>query len=64
MTKFVAGSKSELEYLKRIAPYRDQMLKAHLDSPQEGFEYFTSEDYRYSHVGGHNVMVEKFVSGG
>ena len=64
MTKFVAGSKGELEYLKRIAPYRDQMVKDHPDSPQEGFEYFTSEDYRYSHGGGHNLMVEKFVSGG
>lgn len=64
MAKSAPGSKNELEYLNRIAPYRDQVIKDHPDSPQEGFEYFASDDYRYSHGGGRNMMVQKFISGG
>lgn len=60
----VAGSKCEQEFLTRVKPYRDELVTDHPDSPQEGFEYFQSEDYRTTFGGGHNIMVEKLLAGG
>ncbi len=38
-------SKAELDYLRFIQDYKEQVFYAHPDAVQEGFEYFASKEY-------------------
>ncbi len=59
-----SGSKAEKQFLKRVKPYRDQLVKDHVDSPQEGFQYFESKEYQTDHRAGGSIMSQKIKAGG
>lgn len=64
MRNSVSMSKSESEYKQRVAMLRNQIVTDHPESPQEGFEFFESDEYRLNYGNGRSPIIEKFTSGG
>lgn len=56
--------KEEKAYLECMKSHKDQGVHAHLNSPQEGFEYFESEDYLEKYGNSKPVLLERFTAGG
>lgn len=56
--------KEEKAYLECMKRYKNQGVHANLKSPQEGFEYFESEDYLKKHGNSKPVLLERFTAGG
>ena len=60
----IGGGPEEKEFLRRIKQYPEEVILAHEDSIQEGFEYFESKKFidKYSKHG--SLLKDKFLSGG
>ena len=56
--------KEEKAYLDCMKRHKDQGVHAHVNSPQEGFEYFESEDYLMKYGNSKPVLLERFTAGG
>ncbi len=60
----VALGKNEAKYIERLINYREQVVTDHADSPQEGFAYFDSEEYRQNYGGKRLGLSNKFKAVG
>ena len=60
----VASSKSEIDYLNRVKKHPNQVIMAHKDSIQEGFEYFESEEFTKKHLKSRSPIRHKLLSVG
>lgn len=54
----------ERAYLSRLKDYKEQGVHSNSKSPQEGFEYFESDQYRSRYKDSKPVLLERFIAGG
>ena len=57
-------SKAEVKFLEVIKKFKGEVLIAHKDSLQEGFEYFSSDEYRKKDGSYKMTISDRFFSGG
>ena len=57
----VSTSKEEKEYLEHVKKYPEQVIMAHKDSQQEGFEYFESDEFSQNNSKYGSLIMDKFL---
>lgn len=60
----IGSPQSEKQYLSRIRNFSDQVIMAHDDSVQQGFEYFESQEFNQANSKHRSLIMDKLFSAG